>query len=257
MAKKEISGYVKLQIKGGQANPAPPVGPALGQRGINIMEFCKAFNEKTKNFMGKPVPVIITVYKDKKFDFIIKSPPASHFIREAAKLKSGSKEPGRVIAGSITMKQAEKAKISEKIEEIVVPTHDVTEVKRGKRIQRKKKYFPGYVLIKSEMDNNIYHMIKNIKKVSGFLGSRGSPIPVSDKEVEKIMGQIKDGVAQPKSAIEYNIGEKVQVIDGPFASFSGMVEDIDEEKLRLKVSVSIFGRPTPVDLEYNQVEKAS
>ena len=153
--------------------------------------------------------------------------------------------------------EAEKAKMSEKIEEIVVPTHDVTEVKRGKRIQRKKKYFPGYVLIKSEMDNNFYHMIKNIKKVSGFLGSRGKPIPVSDEEIEKILGQIKDGVAQPKSAIEYNIGETVQGIDGPFASFSGMVEDIDEEKLRLKVSVSIFGRPTPVDLEYNQVEKVS
>ena len=105
---KEISGYIKLLIKGGQANPAPPVGPALGQRGINIMEFCKAFNEKTKSFMGKPVPVVITVYKDKKFDFIIKSPPASHFIKEAAKLKGGSKEPGRIIVGSITKKQAEK-----------------------------------------------------------------------------------------------------------------------------------------------------
>ena len=105
---KEISGYVKLQIKGGQANPAPPVGPALGQRGINIMEFCKAFNEKTKSFMGKPVPVVITVYKDKKFDFVTKSPPASHFIKEAAKLKGGSQEPGRVIVGSITKKQAEK-----------------------------------------------------------------------------------------------------------------------------------------------------
>ena len=108
MAKKEIIGYVKLQIKGGQANPAPPVGPALGQRGINIMEFCKAFNEKTKNFMGKPVPVIITVYKDKKFDFIIKSPPASHFIKEAAKIKGGSNEPGRVIIATITKKQAEE-----------------------------------------------------------------------------------------------------------------------------------------------------
>ena len=108
MAKKEITGYVKLQINGGQANPAPPVGPALGQRGINIMEFCKAFNEKTKNFMGKPVPVIITVYKNKKFDFIIKSPPASYFIKEAAKLKSGSKEPGRQIVSSITKKQAEE-----------------------------------------------------------------------------------------------------------------------------------------------------
>ena len=105
---KEISGYIKLQIMGGQANPAPPVGPALGQRGINIMEFCKAFNDKTKSFAGKPIPVIITVYKDKKFDFIIKTPPASHYIKEAAKLKGGSKEPGRTIAGSITMKQAEE-----------------------------------------------------------------------------------------------------------------------------------------------------
>jgi len=107
MAKKEVIGFVKLQIKGGQANPAPPVGPALGQRGINIMEFCKAFNEKTKDFIGKPVPVVITVYKDKKFDFVIKSPPASHYIKEAAKLKGGSQEPGRNIIASITKKQAE------------------------------------------------------------------------------------------------------------------------------------------------------
>ena len=104
---KEISGYLKLQIKGGQANPAPPVGPALGQRGINIMEFCKAFNEKTKSFMGKPVPVVITVYKDKKFDFKIKSPPASFFIKEAVKLKGGSKEPGRNIVATISKKQLE------------------------------------------------------------------------------------------------------------------------------------------------------
>ena len=153
--------------------------------------------------------------------------------------------------------EAQKANLSDKIEEIIVPTHDITEVKRGKRIQRKKKYFPGYVLLKSEMDNTIYHLIKNLKKVSGFLGSKGTPIPVSEKEIEKILGQIKDGVVQPKSGIEYNVGEKVQVVDGPFASFSGLVEDIDEDKLRLKVSVSIFGRPTPVDLEYSQVEKAS
>ena len=158
---------------------------------------------------------------------------------------------------SLIKEEAEKAKISDKIEEIVIPTHDITEVKRGKRVQRKKKYFPGYVLIKSEMDNNIYHMIKNIKRVTGFLGSKGVPVPVSDNEIEKILGQIKDGVAQPKSSIEYVIGENVQVIDGPFASFNGMVEDIDEDKSRLKVSVSIFGRPTPVDLEYNQVEKVS
>ena len=114
---KEIIGYVKLQIKGGQANPAPPIGPALGQRGINIMEFCKAFNEKTKSMMGKPVPVVITVFKDKKFDFVVKSPPVSYFIKEAAKLKSGSKEPGRVVVGSITMKQAEEI-AQEKIKDL-------------------------------------------------------------------------------------------------------------------------------------------
>ena len=153
--------------------------------------------------------------------------------------------------------EAAKANLMHRIEEIIVPTHDITEVKRGKRVQRKKKYFPGYILLKSEMDNTIYHMIKSLKKVSGFLGTKGTPIPVSEKEIEKILGQIKDGVVQPKSGVEYNVGEKVQVIDGPFASFSGLVEDIDEEKLRLKVSVSIFGRPTPVDLEYSQVEKAS
>ena len=104
---KEISGFIKLQIKGGQANPAPPVGPALGQRGVNIMEFCKAFNDKTKSMAGKPVPVEITVYKDKKFDFKIKSPPASFFIKEAVKLKGGSKEPDRNIVATISKKQLE------------------------------------------------------------------------------------------------------------------------------------------------------
>ena len=121
---KEITGYIKLHIKGGQANPAPPIGPALGQRGVNIMEFCKAFNERTKSFMGKPVPVVITVYKDKKFDFIIKTPPASHFIKEAAKLKGGSKEPGRVVVGSITKEQAKKI-AKEKMKDL--NAHDIEE----------------------------------------------------------------------------------------------------------------------------------
>ena len=141
---KEIVGYIKLQIKGGQANPAPPVGPALGQKGVNIMEFCKAFNEKTKSFMGKPIPVVITVYKDKKFDFIIKSPPASHFIKEAAKLKGGSQEPGRVIVGSITMKQAEKI-AREKMKDL--NAFDIKEaikysIKniRQQKLKRKKKW---------------------------------------------------------------------------------------------------------------------
>ena len=158
------------------------------------------------------------------------------------------------VANSIK-KEAIKAKLEDKIEEVLVPTHEVTGVRRGKRVQRKKKYFPGYVLIKMDMDNQLYHLIKNIKKVSGFLGQKGSPLPVSEKEVEKIKGQIKDGVAKPKSFISYNIGENVQLIDGPFASFNGLVEEVDEEKSKLKVSVMIFGRPTPVELEFDQVEK--
>ena len=151
MAKKEISGYVKLQIKGGQANPAPPVGPALGQRGINIMEFCKAFNEKTKEFMGKPVPVVITVYKDKKFDFIIKTPPASHFIKEAAKIKGGSQEPGRNIVASITKKQAEEI-AKKKMKDI--NDHDVNEA--TKIITNEKKFLE-----------------KSSKNCSVFVGSWG------------------------------------------------------------------------------------
>ena len=124
MAKKEISGYIKLQINGGQANPAPPVGPALGQRGVNIMEFCKAFNDKTKSLAGKPVPVEITVYKDKKFDFKIKSPPASFYIKEAVKLKGGSKEPGRNIVASISKKQLEDI-AKEKMNDL--NAHDINE----------------------------------------------------------------------------------------------------------------------------------
>ena len=123
-AKKEISGFIKLQIKGGQANPAPPVGPALGQRGVNIMEFCKAFNDKTKSMAGKPVPVEITVYKDKKFDFKIKSPPASFYIKEAVKLKGGSKEPGRNIVASISKKQLESI-AKEKMSDL--NAHDIEE----------------------------------------------------------------------------------------------------------------------------------
>ena len=145
--------------------------------------------------------------------------------------------------------------LSEKIEEVLVPMHEVTEVKRGKRVQRKRKYFPGYVLVKMEMTKDFYHMIKNIQKVTGFLGGSGEPVPVPEKEINKIMGRIKEGTLAPKTQITFDIGEQVKVCEGPFASFSGLVEEVDEEKSRLKVSVLIFGRPTPIDLEYNQVEK--
>ena len=149
----------------------------------------------------------------------------------------------------------EKKQLSDKIEDVLVPMHEVTEVKRGKRVQRKKKYFPSYILVRMEMDKELYHMIKDIQKVTGFLGTAGNPAPVSEKEINKILGSIKEGSLAPKTVITFDIGEQVKVCDGPFASFSGLVEEIDEEKSRLKVSVSIFGRPTPIDLEYNQVEK--
>ena len=157
-----------------------------------------------------------------------------------------------------TIKDTVKKKgLDEKITDVVVPIHEVTEVKRGKRVQRKKKYFPSYILVKMEMDKELYHMVKNIQKVTGFLGTTGKPVPVSEKEIDKIMGRIKEGTLAPKTQVTFDIGEQVKVCEGPFASFSGLVEEVDEDKSRLKVSVSIFGRPTPVDLEYNQVEKVS
>ena len=155
-----------------------------------------------------------------------------------------------------TLKETlKKKKLDEQIEDVLVPMHEVTEVKRGKRVQIKKKYFPSYVLVKMEMNKEIYHMIKNIQKVTGFLGTTGTPVPVPEKEIDKIMGRIKEGTLAPKTLITFDIGEQVKVCEGPFASFSGLVEEVDEERSRLKVSVSIFGRPTPIDLEYNQVEK--
>ena len=148
-----------------------------------------------------------------------------------------------------------KNKLNSNLEEILVPTHQVTEVKKGKRSKREKKYFPGYVLVKVNLTKQIYHLIKNLQKVSGFLGSEDKPTPITDNEIKRILGQVSESAINQKSGISFEIGEKVKVCDGPFASFNGVVEEIDEEKSRLKVSVSIFGRPTPVDLEFNQVEK--
>ena len=149
-----------------------------------------------------------------------------------------------------------KKELDDKIGDVLVPMHEVTEVKRGKRVQRKKKYFPSYILVKMEMNKELYHTVKDIQKVTGFLGAPGNPAPVSEKEIDKILGRIKEGTLAPKTQISFDIGEQVKVCNGPFASFSGLVEEVDEEKSRLKVSVSIFGRPTPIELEYNQVEKS-
>jgi len=151
--------------------------------------------------------------------------------------------------------ELKKHKLEQNLEQILLPTHQVTEVKKGKRTKREKKFFPGYILIKIELTKQIYHLIKNLQKVSSFLGSKDKPVAISEDEIKRILGQVSETASKQKSGLNFEIGEKVKVCDGPFASFSGLIEEIDEEKSRLKVSVSIFGRPTPVDLEFNQVEK--
>ncbi len=151
--------------------------------------------------------------------------------------------------------QAKTQGLEDSFSDILVPTEEVTEIRRGRKINSERKFFPGYVLVKMDMSDQAYHLVKNTPKVTGFLGSGNKPMPVSEREVARIIGAIEEGVEHVKPAISFEIGEKVKVIDGPFASFDGSVESVDEDRTRLRVSVSIFGRATPVDLEYSQVEK--
>lgn len=153
------------------------------------------------------------------------------------------------------MEKARKLKLQDRVEEIMVPTEEVVELKRGKKTNAERKFFPGYVLAKLDLSDQVWHMVKDTPKVTGFLGAGNKPSPVSQKEAEALMKQIQEGVESPRPSITFDIGEEVKVADGPFASFNGLVEEIDEEKGKLKVSVSIFGRATPVELEYSQVEK--
>ena len=151
--------------------------------------------------------------------------------------------------------QAHNQGLDDKFSEILVPTEDVVEVRRGRKINSERKFFPGYVLVKMDLTDEAYHLVKNTPKVPGFLGSKTKPSPISDAEADRIMKQTQEGVERPRPSVLFEVGEQVRVADGPFTSFNGTVEEVDEEKGRLKVSVSIFGRSTPVELEYGQVEK--
>jgi transcriptional antiterminator NusG len=158
------------------------------------------------------------------------------------------------IAHQITEQAAQKG-LADQFEAVLVPSENVIEVKRGRKINSEHKFFPGYVLVKMDLTDDAWHLVKNTPKVTGFLGSRTKPSPISEAEADRILKQSQEGVDRPRPAVLFEIGEQVRVADGPFTSFNGTVEEVDEEKGRLKVSVSIFGRSTPVELEYSQVEK--
>jgi len=147
--------------------------------------------------------------------------------------------------------------LDENFEEVLVPTEEVVEVRKGRKVNSERKYFPGYVLVKMDMTDAAYHLVKNTPKVTGFLGSGKKPIPVTEAEVKRIVGQMEDDADRPRPTVSYEIGETVNVIDGHFQSFNGVVEEVDDENARLKVAINIFGRATPVELEYDQVEKVA
>jgi transcriptional antiterminator NusG len=160
----------------------------------------------------------------------------------------------RKVAESIK-ERAASAGLSDLFEEVLVPMEEVVEMRRGRKVSSERKFFPGYVLVKMELNDQTYHLIKATPKVTGFLGTETKPIPITEEEAGRILQQVQEGVERPKPSVTFEIGEQVRVADGPFASFNGLVEEVDEERARLKVAVSIFGRATPVELEYAQVEK--
>ena len=220
MAKK-VQAMVKLQISAGKATPAPPVGTALGPHGVNIMDFCKNFNAKTAKDDGLIIPVVVTIYVDRSYTFITKTPPASVLLKKVANLDKGSAEPNRNKVGTVTA----------------------------------KRFFPGYILVEMNMSDHAWHVVKNTPKVTGFVGAGTKPTPLTKEEVDHILEQVKSAAEKPKPKYTFEKGDHVRINEGPFTSFNGVVDEVSLDKNTLKVMVTIFGRATPVELDFLQVEK--
>ena len=220
MAKKVLT-LIKLQIPGGQANPAPPVGPALGQHGVNIMEFCKAFNAQTAQENGRITPVEITVYEDRSFDFITKTPPAAVLIKEALRIDKGSAEPNRNKVGRLSRDQV----------------RSIAETKL------------------KDLNDDAWTVVKNTPGVTGFVGAGSKPVPLSQGEVDRILKTGAATAERPRTTVEYSLGETVKVTSGPLSDFDGEIVDVNPDQQKLKVLVDIFERQVPVELGFDQVKK--
>ena len=240
MAKK-ILKQLKLQIPGGKANPAPPVGPALGQAGINIGDFVKKFNDATKDRMGEVTPVVISVYDDRSYDFILKTPPATSLILKAIGVEKGAGKHVQKKAGVITKAQV-RAIAEKKIK-----------IKGGKRVEEEEKIYPGYVLVDMIVTDDSWYVVRNTPRVTGFVGSGVHPVPLDAKEVESLFSRMSK--ADVKHTIDMVKNDIVKITDGPFKDMEGKVNEVDDSRGKVKVLVSMFGRETPVELDFLQIKK--
>ena len=230
MAQK-VTGIIKLQINAAKATASPPVGPALGQHGVNIAAFIKEFNARTQSMEGYKIPVVITVYADRSFTFITKTPPTPLLVMKAIGLDKGSGVPNKTKVGTITKAQITESGVSK--------TYD-------------RKVYPGYVLVKMVYSDDTWHVIRNVRGVTGFVGtSSNDPTPLTEEEVYAM------GVEKKEIIVNYVVGDTVRILDGPLSSFTGRVDNIEVDKNLVSVVVSMFGRETSVEFELDQVEVIS
>ena len=253
--KKKVAGLIKLQIQAGQANPAPPVGPALGQHGVNIMEFCKAYNAATENQRGNVIPVEITVYEDRSFTFALKTPPAAKLLLKAAGVPKGSAEPHKNKVKANLEHRIESMGQRQRFRRVVVPTEQVIETKDGQKVQAEKRVLPGYVLVNMDLNDDAWTVVKNTPGVTGFVGAGATPVPLSQPEVDRILHTGTGTAALARNQVEFQLGESVKITSGPLADFDGEITDVNPDAQKLQVMVNIFERQVPVEVGFDNVKK--